>query len=56
MNRVHAALIVGLAATLGWFWRIGAERDWPVEMFGIAAFVLLVGWLWNWLDRNGGDT
>lgn len=52
-NRTVAALIVGLAINIGWFWRIADERGWHVNPLGYFGFLLLAVWLWNRLDKAG---
>lgn len=51
-DELIAGVTVALAACLGWFWRVGAERGWPVEIFGYLALLMLVAGLTARLRRN----
>lgn len=52
-DRYFAVVLVGLAASLGWFWRVAAERDIPIQLFAGVLEMLLIVWLWRRLDRGG---
>lgn len=52
-NRTFAILIIGLAITIGWFWHIAFERNWPVTPIGCVAYLALAHWLAHRLNQAG---
>lgn len=51
-NLTTATLVVGLAAVLGWVWRIADAAGVPVAPFGFLAEMLMIVWLWRFLERK----